>query len=213
MNKEIRSFNCEFRAEQDEQHGRFIEGVPIVIEAETNMGDYTEVIARGALDNCDFRDVRLLVNHDTNMIPLARSRNNNENSTMQLKIDEAGNLTMRANLDVENNPAASSLYSATSRGDISGMSFMFTVDQDKWDDIDSDHPKRTILGIRKVFEVSACTWPAYEQTALEARGLAGALDSAKASLDSARAEAERVAKERRDAINRIKILAEVNNGN
>jgi len=209
MSKEVRAFNCDFAASENEQRGKFIEGEPIVVGARTNLGWYDEIIEPGAMDNTDFRDVRLLVNHNTDMIPLARSRNNNENSTMQLKVNEAGNLDMRANLDTENNADARSLHSAVSRGDVSGMSFMFTVDKDMWDEPDSDHPTRHILSIEKVFEVSAVTWPAYEQTSLEARGLGEALDSAKSSLESAKSEAEKIAKERRDKINRIKILTEV----
>lgn len=209
MNKEVRAFNCEMRADYNEERGKFIEGVPIVVGEPTDMGWYTEIIERGALDDTDFRDVRLLVNHNTDMIPLARSRNNNENSTMQLKVGNDGNLHMRANLDTDNNADARSLHSATGRGDISGMSFMFGVDKDMWDDPQGEHPVRHILSIQKVYEVSAVTWPAYEQTSLEARGLGSALDSAKSSLDSAKAEAERISKEKRDAINRIKILAEV----
>ena len=88
------------------------------------------------------------------------------------------------------------------------MSFMFTVGADKWEDIDTDHPTRTITSISKIFEVSAVTFPAYEATTLEARGLSGALDSALESLENARAEKR--AKERQKQ--KIKILAEVNNG-
>ena len=85
------------------------------------------------------------------------------------------------------------------------MSFMFTVDSDKWENEDSDHPQRHILGIRKVFEVSAVTFPAYEATSIQARGLADALDSAKASLESVRAEKRRVELQKQ----KIRILLEV----
>ena len=74
-----------------------------------------------------------------------------------------------------------------------------------WDDIDTDHPTRHIRSIRKVFEVSAVTFPAYAQTSIQARGLADALESAKASLESARAE--RRALEAKKA--RIRILMEL----
>lgn len=205
QSKEIRNFNFEVRALEDEERGKYIEGRAIVFGQKTDLGWYDEIIDADALKDTDLKDVRLLVNHNTDMIPLARSRNNNANSTMQLSVVEGEGMDIRANLDTENNADARSLYSATDRGDISGMSFMFLVDSDKWDDIDSEHPTRTILGIRKVFEVSAVTWPAYEQTSLEARGLAEALDSAKASLESARA-AKR-ARERQ--AQKIRILTEV----
>ena len=120
MGKEIRIFDFEVRAEQDEKHGTIITGTPIVYDALTNIGSYDEIIARGALDNADLKDVRFLVNHNTDMIPLARSRNNNENSTMQMTVDEGG-MNIRVDLDTKNNAEAKSLYSAVKRGDISGM--------------------------------------------------------------------------------------------
>ena len=204
MSKEIRAFNFEIRAENDEQRGNYIEGRASVYDEPTDMGWYEEKIDKGALDDADLKDVRLLVNHNTDMIPLARSRNNNENSTMQMTVDEEG-MNIRANLDTENNADAKSLYSAIERRDMSGMSFMFMVDGDRWENIDSDYPTRHIEKISKVFEVSAVTFPAYEQTTLEARGLAEALDSAKASLENVRAEKREIERKRQ----RIKILTEV----
>jgi HK97 family phage prohead protease len=163
------------------------------------------MIDRGALTDTDLRDVRFLVNHNTDMIPLARSRNNNANSTMQMSIDDEVGMNIRVNLDVDNNAEAKALYSAIERGDISGMSFMFIVDEDSWEDIDSDHPTRHIRSISRVLEVSAVTFPAYEATSIQTRGLAEALESAKASLDSvksAKAELERRKQ-------KIRILTEV----
>lgn len=201
---ELRAFSFEVRAEQDEQHGNILTGRPIVYDQKTDLGWYDEIIEQGALMNTDLRDVRFLVNHNTDMIPLARSRNNNANSTMQMSIDEEGML-IRVDLDVENNSEAKNLYSAVERGDIDGMSFMFTVDGDKWDDIESDHPTRTITNIGKVMEVSAVTFPAYEQTSISARGLDSALDNAKSSLDSAKAEARAIELKKQ----KIRILSEV----
>lgn len=205
MDKEIRSFDFEVRADQNEEHGHFLTGRPIVYGSKTDLGWYDEIIKDGALDGADLRDVRFLVNHNTDMIPLARSRNNNSNSTMQLSVVSGEGMDIRVDLDTENNAEASSLYSAVSRGDISGMSFMFRVDADSWDDIDSEHPTRTIESISKVYEVSAVTFPAYEATSIQARGLSEALESAKASLESERAEKR--ARERKIA--QIKLLTEV----
>lgn len=202
--KEIRAFNCEFRAEENEEHGHYIVGRPIVFNSRTDLGWYDEIIERSALDETDLRDVRLLVNHNTDMIPLARSRNNTTNSTMQLVPGVEG-LDMRADLDTENNADAKSLYSAVSRGDITGMSFMFIVNSDSWDDIDSDHPTRHITSIRRVLEVSAVTFPAYADTSISTRGLSDALESARASLESVRAEKREVERKKQ----KIRILMEV----
>ena len=203
MDKEIRVFNFEIRAEQNER-GRVITGRPIVFGQRTNLGWYDEIIERGALDTTDLKDVRLLVNHNVDMIPLARSRNNTVNSTMQLTVDDDG-LVIRADLDTENNNDAKSLYSAVERSDIDGMSFMFTVDKDSWDDVDTDHPVRHVRSIRRVYEVSAVTFPAYSQTSIQARGLSEALDSAKESLESEKARIREI--ERRKQ--KIRILTEV----
>jgi HK97 family phage prohead protease len=202
--KEIRSFEFEVRAEQNDK-GSVITGQPIVYDERTNLDWYDEIIDDGALAETDLRDVRFLVNHNTDMIPLARSRNNNANSTMQMEVIEGKGMAIRVNLDTENNADARSLYSAVERGDISGMSFMFVVDKDSWDDVDTDHPTRHIRGISQVFEVSAVTFPAYEATSIQARGLSEALESAKTSLESVRAEQRKREEQKR----RLKILLEV----
>ena len=210
MNKETRSFNFEVRAEENEQHGTFITGTPIVFEKETDLGWCAEKIARGALDGTDLKDVRFLVGHNTSMIPLARSRNNNENSTMQLTVTEEG-MDIRVDLDTENNAEARALYSAVKRGDMTGMSFMFVVDKDSWADADSDYPKREILSIRKVFEVSAVAFPAYPQTSIQAASEDATLDSARASLESARQQLAEERAKQAEAERRTAALERLNN--
>ena len=204
MKKEIRTFDFEVRAEESER-GHVLTGIPIVYNQRTDLGWYDEIIEDGALAGTDLRDVRFLVNHNTDMIPLARSRNNNENSTMQMEIIEGQGMAIRVDLDTENNAEAKALYSAVSRGDISGMSFMFTVDGDSWDDMESDHPTRRIRKIDRVFEVSAVTFPAYAQTSIQARGLSETLESAKDSLESAKAASRAIEKQKQ----KIRILTEV----
>lgn len=203
--KEIRMFDFEIRAAVDEERGETISGRPIVFGQRTNLGMWDEIVDDGALTDTDLKDVRLLVNHNIDMIPLARSRNNNANSTMQLSVVPTEGMDIRANLDTENNAEAKSLYSAVQRGDITGMSFMFTVDSDIWEDLESDHPTRHIRKISKVFEVSAVTFPAYEQTSIQARGLSDALESAKDALENARSAFNARERQKR----RIKLLAEV----
>lgn len=189
MDKEKRAYMCDVNTRTDEIHGNVLEGVPIVYEAATDIGGmWKEIIDRGALDQADLKDVRFLVNHDVDSIPLARSRNNNENSTMQMTVKPDG-LHVRVDLDVEGNPRAKELYSAVKRQDVSGMSFMFSVKSDKWDDLDSDYPTRHITALDKVFEVSAVTFPAYEQTSINARSVEtgkASLESAKLALENAR---------------------------
>ena len=188
MNKkplEKRSYNFEIRAQKTEERGNIITGRPVVYNSVTDMGYYDEIIESGALDLTDLTDVRFLVNHDTKMIPLARSRRNNGNSTMQLSVDELGLNIDYISLDVENNSTSRALYSAVERDDISGMSFMFSIDDEEWENLESDHPTRRIKKIGTIVEVSAVTFPAYDSTMIDARSKE-ALDSARSALENAR---------------------------
>ena len=186
-----RNFTFDIRADTDEDNGAYITGRPIVFESKTNLGYCDEVIRRGALDDADLSDVRFLVNHNTDMIPLARSQAGNKNSTMQIQTDKDG-LTMRVNLDIENNAEARALYSAVQRGDISGMSFMFTITGDEWENLDSEHPTRYINTIGEVSEVSAVTFPAYESTEISARDKRAVEEARKALQDSDNVELEKL---------------------
>lgn len=178
-----RSYQFEIRAEETEQ-GNVITGRPIVYNSRTDMGWFDEIIEPGSLNSTDLTDVRFLVNHDISKIPLARSRRNNGNSTMNLIVDNDG-LSIRVQLDIENNTEARALYSAVQRGDITGMSFMFGISDEEWENLDSDHPTRHVRGISTVVEVSAVTFPAYEATEINARDKT-ALDNARSALERAR---------------------------
>lgn len=165
--------------------GNYIEGHPAVYDQMTSIGGwFNEVIERGAFDGCDFDDVLFSVNHDLRKIPLARSRRNNGNSTMKLETNGQG-LYVRASLDVENNSEAKSLHSAVKRQDIDGMSFIFFVDEEKWEELDSETPTRRIQKIKKVIEVSAVNFPAYVGTDINARDQS-VLDNAEKALENAR---------------------------
>ena len=186
---EKRSYNFEIRAEQDKKRGNIITGRPIVYNSRTDLGWFDEVIEPGALNETDLTDVRFLVNHDTKMIPLARSRRNNGNSTMMMSVDNQGLNLDYVSLDTENNATARALYSAIERNDLSGMSFMFSIDGERWENLESDHPTRYIEKIGSVYEVSAVTWPAYDSTEINARSKE-ALDNARLALDKAKQRSE-----------------------
>jgi len=171
---------------QTGEEGNVIQGHAAVFGQAANMyGYWEETIARGAFDKTDFSDVLFSINHDLAKIPLARSRNNNANSTLQLQVDDQG-LNTRAVLDSDNNSEAKALYGAVERGDINGMSFIFSVRSDEWTGLDTDRPSRVITDIAKVYEVSAVSFPAYTGTDIVARD-ARALESAQKVLENARA--------------------------
>ena len=91
---------------------------------------------------------------------------------MQLFVDEQG-LRIKVYLDIENNAEARALYSAIQRGDITGMSFMFSISAEEWEELESEKPTHKIREILSVVEVSAVTFPAYEDTDIYARDKAG----------------------------------------
>ena len=195
-NAEIRTFVGEVESRAAAEDGKIsIAGKPVVFNQSTDIGGFwEEKIDPSAIDEKTLRDVRLLVNHDFDGIPLARSRRNSRNSTMRLSITSEA-VEMEADLD-PNNPKAVELDSAIKRGDISGMSFAFLVDGDSWEDLDSDYPKRTITHISEIFEVSAVTWPAYEQTSISSRSMEigqKSLADARSALENAKKKADKIA--------------------
>jgi len=154
---------AEIRASQVNE-AMIIEGRAIVFDQATTINDpvgcYTEIIERGALDNADLSDVRLLFNHDLNRVPLARTP-----KTMTLKVDPVG-MTIRATLP--NTESAREVYESVKRSDLSGMSFAFKVPEGG-DHYDPKTNTRTISKIEKVYECSIVQFPAYAQTSVEAR--------------------------------------------
>ena len=182
-----RNYDFQIRAEKDEKRGNIIIGRPIVYGSKTDIGGmFEEVIEKGALKKTNLEDVRFLVNHDQSKIPLARTRRNSKNSTMQLSVDDEG-MEIKVELDVENNTEARNLYSAIERGDITGMSFMFGINDEKWEGLDTEYPTRHILSISTVVEVSAVTFPAYEATSISARDKS-AVETARLAVETARSK-------------------------
>lgn len=167
---------CEIRAADPAgENGLVLEGTPIVFNQPTTINDtkgkYTEIIKPEALASADLTDTRLLYNHDTSKVPLAKAP-----KTMQLEKSPAG-LRMVAQLpDTEE---ARSVHTAVQRGDLSGMSFSFKVPPGG----DSYNPRtntRTINKIEKVYEISIVPFPAYPQTSIEARA---AIDESTANFN------------------------------
>jgi HK97 family phage prohead protease len=159
---EKRTFTSEVRASQSEDGSTQIVGYAAMWDQEADGLPFREVIKRGAfaasLDRGD--DVFLLVNHDTDALPLARR----SAGTLNLIEDEVG-LRCEAVLDPLN-PRAAELSSALSRGDVDKMSFAFRVAE--------DGTTKTKDGVRELrtldlFEVSVVTWPAYSATSVGVR--------------------------------------------
>lgn len=164
-----RDLVTEVRATRDGNELR-VSGYAAMWDREADGLPFREVIKRGAftrsLDRGD--DVFLLVNHDTDQLPLGRR----SAGTLVLEEDEVG-LHINAVLD-PSNPRAAELASALERGDVDKMSFAFRI-------AGKDGETRTEEGVRELrnldlFEVSVVTWPAYSDTTVGLRDAAPAED-------------------------------------
>ena len=120
-------------------------------------------------------------------------------------------MAIRVSLDTENNSEARNLYSAVERGDITGMSFMFSIDGEEWENLESDHPTRRITAIGTVVEVSACTFPAYDSTEINARSKE-ALDSARLAVETARSAENKRSVETDLEVLRLKTMIKIKTG-
>lgn len=186
MKKELEtrvySVTLETRDDDNGENG-IVKGRPIVYNSRTDLGFFDEVIESGALDFADLSDVRFCLNHDTSYV-YARSRRNNPYSTMKLSPNVDG-LDIEANLAIKESARAMDLFTAIKREDIDKMSFMFSIDDEEWEDLESDHPTRHIKKIGSVVEVSAVTFPAYDATSINARSKE-ALENARAAVETAK---------------------------
>lgn len=141
--------------------GNTLVGYAAIWDSPSEPLPYTEFVRRGAFTKTinDGADVRLLIDHSG--VPLARTRS----GTMNIEEDNYG-LLVEADLDPAN-PDAARVISAMRRGDMSQMSFAFKAVKDSWNE------ERTTRELRevKLFDVSIVTFPAYEQTVAEIRGM------------------------------------------
>lgn len=179
-----RNYPAEFRA--DETSG-LIEGVPIVFDTPTDIGGwFEETIVKGAISEDIIKDVRFFWNHNIDEKAIARTVIPLDKlGGMELKIEDDG-VKMLANPNRKRTDA-NDLCLAIEDGVINAMSFMFGVAEERWEDEDTDYPKRFITKIDPLIEVSAVNFPAYATTSINARGDT-ASENDRAVLEKIRAE-------------------------
>lgn len=164
-----RNYPAEFRA--DTESGLIV-GVPIVFDTPTDIGGYfQETIVHGAISPEVLRaDVAFFFNHDLSGKKIARSVIPIEkNGGMDFEITDK-NIVMRVNANRKRSDV-NDLYLAIEDRVIDGMSFMFRVAEERWEDENTDYPKRFITKIDSIIEISAVNYPAYKSTSINvARG-------------------------------------------
>lgn len=161
-----RNYPAEYRA--DETNG-LIEGVPIVFDTPTDIGGmFQETICKGAISEDIIKDVRFFWNHNIDEKAIARTI---------IPIEKLGGMELHIEDDIVKmlaNPNrkrtdANDLCLAIEDGVINAMSFMFGIAEERWEDEDSNYPKRFITRIDPLIEVSAVNFPAYAETSINAR--------------------------------------------
>ena len=121
----------------------------------------SESIAPGAFDSSISGDIRALTNHDTTLV-LGRTKAN----TLELKTDSHG-LWGRVRIN-PNDSEAMNTYERVKRGDVDQCSIGFLIRSQETDFREDGSIHWTITDV-ELFEVSVCTFPAYEETSVSAR--------------------------------------------
>ena len=143
-----------------------LRGTPIVFDTPTVICEYDgieykEIIARGALDDCDMSDFIRNRNHGQNdSTVFARTRNN----SLKYTISDRG-LDIEAALDGEDERHRN-LHRDVQKKRVDKMSFSFVVREAKYDNVTHT---RTITKVKKLYDVSAVDFPAYNDTSISAR--------------------------------------------
>ena len=148
--------------EATETENPLIEGYFSVFGDIYDMGNgMTESVDRHAFDDTINGDVRALIDHDTRLV-LGRTSAH----TLDLQVDEHG-LWGRVTVN-PNDSDAMNLYSRVQRGDVDQCSFGFEI-LDESTEISENGDIHWTLNKVKLYEVSVCTFPAYEATSVSAR--------------------------------------------
>ncbi|WP_417536330.1 HK97 family phage prohead protease [Methylophaga sp.] len=163
MEMETRTFNCELRADPMESGSVLIKGSAAVFNKRSELmmtpwGEpFREVIKPGAFDTVLEDDVRGLFNHDHNYV-LGRSAS----KTLRLAVTDSD---LNYEIDAPKTQTINDLViEPMKRGDVSQSSFAFAVanDGDFWEYDDDDGVLlRTITKVKRLFDVSPVTFPAY----------------------------------------------------
>lgn len=158
----VRAIPSKFETRDEADGRKVIEGYFAVFDSNYEIfSDMSESIDRHAFDNTIGGDIRALINHDTTLV-LGRTTAH----TLELRTDEHG---LWGHIDINpNDGEAMNLYERVKRGDVDGCSFGFDIRSQDTDINENGDIHWTITDV-DLYEVSCCTFPAYEQTNISAR--------------------------------------------
>lgn len=160
--RQTRSLAQTFQYREDSD-AVYIEGYFAVFDSPYELWEgATEIIKPGAFDGCLSQDVRALINHDSTLV-LGRTKA----GTLELKTDSRGLWgSIKINRD---DTDAMNLYARVQRGDVDQCSFGFEIERETFVDLGGGACRWEIEKVNPLYEVSVCTFPAYEETAVSAR--------------------------------------------
>ena len=159
--RQLRSVASQFETREAEGE-HFIEGYFSVFNSIYELWPgATESVAPGAFSETLGNDIRALVNHDSTLV-LGR----NKAGTLELREDSHG-LWGKVKIN-PNDVDAMNLYERVKRGDVDQCSFGFMIEDEETEFRDDGSVHLTIRKVN-LFEVSVCTFPAYEETGVSAR--------------------------------------------
>lgn len=160
--RQVRAITSPFKTREDGDGRLYIEGYFAVFNSNYDIGPgMTESVAPGAFANTLSGDIRALVNHDTTLV-LGRTAAH----TLELREDERG---LWGIIEVNpNDRDAMNLYERVKRGDVDGCSFGFDIVSEETDFREDGSIHWTITEV-VLYEVSCCTFPAYQETNIKAR--------------------------------------------
>ena len=162
-NRQVRCMTQKFETREADGGDLFIEGYFSVFNSPYELWEgATEVIKPGAFSGCLSQDVRALINHDSTLV-LGRTRA----GTLTLKQDERG-LWGSVKINREDGDAMN-LYARVQRGDVDQCSFGFNIKRETFVDLGGDQYRWEIEEVDPLYEVSVCTFPAYQETSVAAR--------------------------------------------
>lgn len=160
--RQVRSLPQNFKT-RDADGKLYIEGYFAVFDSPYPLWDGAEeVVKPGAFEGVLSQDVRALVNHDTTLV-MGRTTA----GTLLLKQDETG---LWGQIEINRDDTdAMNLYARVQRGDVSQCSFGFDIERETFVDLGDGRCRWEIEKVNPLYEVSVCTFPAYEATSVSAR--------------------------------------------
>jgi HK97 family phage prohead protease len=160
-NRQLRSTLSQFTTREDGEE-LIIEGFFAVFNSNYEIWPgATESIAPGAFANTLGNDIRALINHDTTLVV-----GRNKAGTLDLR-EESRGLWGRIRIN-PNDQDAVNVYERVKRGDVDQCSIGFNIVSEETEFLPDGSVHWTIREI-DLWEVSICTFPAYEETSIAAR--------------------------------------------